>query len=284
MTTTDSIKREAGARAKSPLPGQLCNLPLFRPAAVKMLKLLSRENTDFSEITRILECDPGFSAEVLTLANSSLYGGYCQINTVLRAVVVLGAERIKSLTMTTAMREFLRNLPQTPELHACWSHSRACALMAEELAPAFRVARDQAYTAGLMHDVGRFGLLAGCGKDYATLLARGFDTPAALLEAERENFGFDHCEAGARLEETWRLPAELAEATEAHHLDLPQASTLGTLVRAACLLASAFGFPTIRYREAPEPEEIAAGLPGRPHRLDNLQLRLQEKFYSLDLA
>ena len=66
----------------------------------------------------------------------------------LRAVVVLGAERIKSLTMTTAMREFMRNLPQTPELHCCWSHSRACALMAKELAPAFRVARDQASRPG----------------------------------------------------------------------------------------------------------------------------------------
>ena len=105
-----------------------------------------------------------------------------------------------------------------------------------------------------MHDVGRFGLLAGCGKAYATLLASGFDTPAALLEAERENFGFDHCEAGARLEETWRLPGELAEATAAHHLELPQASTLATLVRAACRLA--FG---IRLSDDPLPGGAGAG-------------------------
>lgn len=284
MTTTESTTLDARRRAEEPLPKQLCNLPLFRPAAVKMLKLLARENTDFSEITRILECDPGFSAEVLTLANSSLYGGYCQINTVLRAVVVLGAERIKALTMTTAMREFMRNLPQTPELHACWSHSRACALMAEELAPGFGVARDQAYTAGLMHDVGRFGLLAGYGKDYAALLAKGFDSAAELLEAEREQFGFDHCEAGARLEQTWRLPAELADTTAAHHTEPERARTPAALVYTACRLVAAFGFPTTRYRQAPPLEEIAGGLPGRPPRLDELQLRLQEKFYSLDLA
>ncbi len=259
---------------------------MFRPVALKMLKLLSKDNVDFNEVTRVLQADPGFAAEILTLANSALYAGYSQVHTVMRALVVLGIDRVKTLTMTVAMRAFMRSMNQTADLQDCWSHSRACALLGEELAGSYDISRDRAYTGGLMHDLGRFGLLAGSSREYEILLARPFDTPAQVLEAEREQFGFDHCQAGELLARTWRLPSSLSVVTGSHHAEItgPVEDNLIPLTQTACRLAGLLGFPSVRYCQPPDIEKILDGLPGHRRNAQDLQLRLQEKFNALDLA
>lgn len=265
------------------LPALLCDLPMFRPVALKMLKVLSREDSHFGDVSRILESDPGFAAEVLTAANSSLYAVRSPVSTLLRAIVVLGAERVKTLTLTVAMRAFLR-LPRTEELRRTWRHSRACALLAEELAEAYGVAEDFAYTAGLMHDVGRFGLLAGSAESYGMLLASPFDSPLEVLEAERARFGFDHSQAGQLLVRTWRLAPELARVAGGHHAAAP-GGTEGVLalIGMACPLAAAFGFPAVLYGRQQSAGELTAVLPGRRRTVAELHTRLEEKFHSLDL-
>jgi len=73
------------------------------------------------------------------------------------AMALLGLDRIKSLAVTVAMRGFLGK--PNPLIYQCWQHSVACALVCQELSPIFGLSGDRAYTAGLMHDIGRLGLL-----------------------------------------------------------------------------------------------------------------------------
>ncbi len=282
--TVHPRSRTAPTEAHPPLSGVLCELPMFRPVAVRMLKVLSQEEPNFVEVVRILESDPGFAAEILTAANSALYA-HSQVHTLIRAMQVLGTDLIKALTMSVAMRAFLKQFPQTEEMRKCWRHSRASALLGEEIASAFAVQKDRAYIAALMHDVGRFGLLAGSSSTYAKLLALGYDSPLELLSAERERLGFDHAQAGSLLITTWRLPSELAGVAGTHHHECGEEAEIGMprLVRTACRLATAFGFESVRYGRQADPEEIAAELPGRRRSAENLFETLQERFNALAL-
>src|SRR5208283_966801 len=83
------------AKAAARPPEQLCKLPVSRPVTVRLLSLLSSEDADAAKVTALLKSDPAFSAEVLTLANSSLYARRSHIDTVQRAVVALGMERTR---------------------------------------------------------------------------------------------------------------------------------------------------------------------------------------------
>jgi len=241
----------------------LCQLPVFGPVALKMLKLLADEEAEVRGIAGLLRSDPGLSSEVLAVANSAFYGTPHHIDNLARAILVLGFERTRSLTLTIALRSFTRHPSNVQVMKGCWQHSLAAALLAEELAPLYDIAKDQAYTAALIHDVGRLGLLRAYGERYAPVFAARHDTVADCLESERVLFEMDHCQAGLLLTQRWGFPSEYSRAAACHHGEGPAAKQdLVSLVHTACLLADALGFPSVTIAEAPSAAAIAAQLPG----------------------
>jgi HD-like signal output (HDOD) protein len=176
-------------------PERLCKLPVFRPVAVRLLSVLAQEDVDVHHVTNLLNSDPAFSAEILTLANSSLYARHNRIDTVQRAIVCLGIERTRAFAATVALQGMVCSIKSKTAVQDCWQHSRATAIVAEWLAPFYRVHPEQAYTAALMHDIGRLGMLAAY-PEYPLLLASASGSPQDLLERERTCCSVNHCEAG----------------------------------------------------------------------------------------
>lgn len=168
VTAKGRVPRDAKAPARP--PEQLCKLPVFRPVTVRLLSLLSSEDADAAKVTALLKSDPAFSAEVLTLANSSLYARRNRIDTVQRAVVTLGMERTRALAVTVAMHGMVRGIKNKGPGLDCWRHSRAAAIAAQWLAPFYRIHAEQAYTVGLMHDIGRLGMLSAY-PEYSALIS-----------------------------------------------------------------------------------------------------------------
>ena len=221
---------------------RLCKLPVFRPVTVRLLSLLSSEDADITQVTDLLNSDPAFSAEILTLANSSLYARHNHIDTVHRAVVALGIERTRSLAVTVALHGMVRGIKSKGAGQDCWRHSRATAIAARFLAPFYRVQAEQAYTAGLMHDIGRLGMLSAY-PEYPVLLSSATGSTQDLLDREKSTFLTDHCEAGLILTRIWGLPAEFSDTASQHHAPLTgEIGDRTDLVRLACLFAQALGF------------------------------------------
>jgi HD-like signal output (HDOD) protein len=253
-----------GPEASAETYRSLCRLPVFRPVALKLLKTLALGEPDVREVTRLLEADPGLSAEVMTLANSALYGSKTPVRTIARAVTVLGLERMQSIALTVAMQSFTRALGDNEESRSTWRHSLGCAFAAEELAGAYGASREAGYMAGLMHDLGRFGLMAAYPCLAAGSFSAAYENSAHVLAVERQLFGMDHAEAGACLTQVWGLPAEFQTVAGRHHDDAAAADTgVAGLVRAACMTADAVGYEAVRKVAAPGVDEIVAGLPER---------------------
>jgi HD-like signal output (HDOD) protein len=250
-----SSQRALGAEA-------LCKIPVFRPVAIKLLSLLTSEEVDVFEVTGLLNSDPGFSVEVLTLANSAAYSLPNSVSTVARAVVVLGLERTRELVTRAALQGMVRGMGENAAMQDCWMHSRAAAALAAWLAPYYHVHPDQAYTVALMHDIGRLGLLSAHGSRYADLLGRITGTNENLMDVERMLFLVDHCQAGAWLTRTWGLPPEFQESSANHHKRV--AGTLedhSDLTACACALAQSLGFRAARLIEAEPAEAILERAP-----------------------
>jgi putative nucleotidyltransferase with HDIG domain len=272
-------------------PWALSTPPPFPAVAMKVLELLGQEDVDVRQVVRWLQADAVFSGEMLRVANSALYGTSGQIRSVHHATITLGLDFVKALAVTVGLRAYVKSAMKAPVLRRCWSHSLACGMFSQELATACFMKGDEAYTAGLLHDIGRLGLLAAYPLEYANVLNVAVEYSFDVLHCERELFDIDHCEAGAWLAEQWKLPPELG-VIAAHHHDDPVAIDPGkkpdllAIVRLGCRLADALDFSVVKTREPGDLAQILGYLPEAarlrfPKDIEALKTRVADRIQAL---
>jgi HD-like signal output (HDOD) protein len=236
----------------------LSKIPAFPPVVLRALDLLSNDSTKIPELARLISSDATLSAQVLRMANSALFGYISQIESVQHGVVALGLSRLQSLIMTVATTNYMRGAFHTEALTRCWRHMLACAVLCRELARASGEEADRAYTLGLLHDIGRLGLLVGYPKAYQEILDEAHRDAVSLLDLEKRRFGIDHCEAGRLLMAHWGLPQGILVATGRHH-DPPQGGPFDLLhiVYSACRLADLLGYFVVPPLQSSTFDELA---------------------------
>jgi putative nucleotidyltransferase with HDIG domain len=243
-------------------PWALEGLPPFPPVATRIIEVLSQDDAVLRQIAELIRMDAAFTAEVLRLANSAAYGFRGRVDNVAQAIVLLGTERVKALTMTVALGIYTSAGKKNQTLRGCWLHSLASAFLADELAAPCGLNKDRAYTAGLLHDIGRLGLLVTYPAEYANLTAVAIEHSIDVLEVERGMFDIDHCQAGAWLAKEWNFPPELQEVIGNHHGATPQGETdLCWLVNFVCRLADTLGFQVMTPLRPYTYDELLSELP-----------------------
>ena len=243
------------------MPAKLANVPPFPSVAMKLLSLLSNENSNFTSIAACIGTDPALAGRLIKRANAADLASYCEARNVLQAVSALGMERTRELSLAIATRGYAQPAIKTEIFRPCWSHTVACALAASEIARHCGLRPAEAYTAGLLHDIGRLGLLTAYPTEYETIVAEVAGHPKNLIGLERERFGVDHVQAGEWLAQQWNLPESIVEIV-ARHAETPvKPLTELAVVQIASRLADLLGFPVIQSEKVPELDEIAAILP-----------------------
>ena len=249
-------------------PRSLRDLPPFPAIALKIMRLLALEDTETSEIVQTLSADPVFSGELLHMANSPLFGLPRQVLTNRSAVVILGRDRLRSVTMSVALRSYTRTPRTQAPFRKWWRHSLATALLTDGLADACTFHSGYSYTAGLVHSIGLLGFMTLYPKRYGKLF-RTAEVETAR-EMERSLFGLDRAEASKLMMEDWGFPEELITPAALLNEEPDEEQTLATLVQLGCRLAETLGFQCL-HRDCPwEIDEIAEQLPA-PFR-EKLQL------------
>lgn len=230
------------------VPWELLTLPAFPSASTKALQLLSESDTRLLELYQVVASDPSFCSEVLRIANSPLFALPSKVRNLTQAAMLLGFERLKGVAVTIGIRSYLRDLLEVPALQACWRHSLACAIIAEEATSCTSMRFDDGYTAGILHDLGRIALAALRPNDYARLLQEAQSQPWDIRQRERDLFGIDHCEAGKSLISAWRLPEELVAITSGHHDQVNGCKRfdLSAIVHYSCRFADVLGFHAVK--------------------------------------
>jgi putative nucleotidyltransferase with HDIG domain len=244
-------------------PWALDELPPFPWVAQRLMATVSKEDVDIHEVGKLIAAEPVFATRVLQLANSPLFALERQVRTISHAIVLLGLDRVKAITFTRALQDFVTPALRIKALRACWQNCLATALLADKLARAARMDADFAYVAGLLRDIGRLALLVKYPEPYSNLLAVSGEERFDLLMMERELFEIDHCEAGTWLMEQLPFPPELAEIIAQHHHELEHDGfRMLHLAQCADRLADALGFGVLgEAQQGPTVEEALEHLP-----------------------
>lgn len=198
--------------------GGLVTLP---DVFIRINQLVENPNSSTADIAKAVSQDPSFTVRLLRVANSPFYGFPSTIDTVSKAVSVIGTSQIRNLALSMSAASTFAGLPNNlVSMDNFWHHSLYCALVARILARQARKCDPEAlFTAGLLHDIGEliiFNRLPEQAKESLLLVLDQVDD-LPVYQAERQIIGFDHAQVGGELARQWGLPPLLEECIAYHH-------------------------------------------------------------------
>lgn len=217
------------------------NLPSLPLVVMELLSSLDQEDVNIDVLVHKIAQDQALTAKTLRLANSSFYGMARQISAIHEAIAILGFRTVRNLATTAALiGAFSGGVHPRFNITSFWRHSIATAVCARELAIPLHLNPDHAYTAGLLHDIGRLVLLSQFRSNYEATMDYRALHDCSLLSAELAVLGVDHSAIGYELTRHWKFPESMQKAVANHHeRQLQNLPELSLLIIAANTIAHA---------------------------------------------
>lgn len=209
----------------------------------RVLQLLKDPEFDIHDIETLLEADPGLSASILRLVNSSAYGLSQSVTSLRQAITLLGARSLRLAVLSFGLVDRLTRGAPAEVYDDFWRRALTTAVAASRLCRMERSANpDEAYCAGLLAEIGVLGLCQVNTKQYVRLYL-SHRHAEGLTAAEELRYGFDHAAFGKCLLERWGLPEPLPEAAGNHHRALEGTGPVQQAVYAGTLLGEILWAP-----------------------------------------
>ena len=209
-------------------------LPTPPGAALAFLQTLAREDASMDELAELVRREPALAARILNVANSAAFHASGELRSLKQILQVLGVRTLHSIAASIAVREAFSAPPGTRagDFDGFWRHSLMVAELAQAVAYETGLASpEEAYLAGLLHDVGELLLLGGLRANYGKLLTDAAGAEMTLVALEQAALQTDHAAVGAWLVERWRLPSFTADALLFHHHSLEEVALADPLTR-----------------------------------------------------
>lgn len=198
---------------------------------LRLLQIVDNESTTTGELAKLVSQDPGLSTRILSVANSPALRRGTELHSLDNCLIALGTRLVRSIATCLSIQNLFdrRSNLSSNDLSGFWSHSLLVAELSRDLAASAGYAHpDEAYLAGLLHDIGQLILLSALGEPYAQLLAADADENS-LQTMEIARFGTHHGEIGTWLADKWQLDSSFADGILFHHATLDQIITAGEL-------------------------------------------------------
>lgn len=214
--------RQAIESGRAPSPPQVL---------LRLLQMVDDDSATMAELARLVEQDAGLCTRVLTAANSPAIRRGNPMRSIENCLQALGTRLVRSLATCLSVQSLFdeRTATRVIDLSAFWTHSLLTAELSRSLAASSAYPRpDEAYLAGLLHDVGQLLLLSALGGPYLQILV-ACPSEAALSAMESERLGVHHGEIGTWLADQWQLDSSLADGILFHHLPGEQIVTAAQL-------------------------------------------------------
>lgn len=196
---------------------------------LKISDMIAENTASAQEFSEVIMRDPSLAARVLKLVNSSYYSLPSQVDTLSRAVTVLGMHELSSIAYSMcAVQSFSRISSAVTNMNTFWRHGVYCGLAAKAIAERVNCLNtERLFVAGLLHDIGTLTINARFPEIAEETIFKASGSEDTLALAEHEALGFDHAYLGALMLENWNLPEATCDAIRFHHQ--PQAARITTL-------------------------------------------------------
>lgn len=215
-------------------------LPALPQAVREVMQALERDDISVDRCVHLIEQDPALAARTLRVANSAFYGMPGRVARIGDAVTLLGLRAVSGVLLAVSLGHQLDTSRCIGfSSRSAWRHGMATALAARLLAPRLALDADEAFVAGLLHDIGKLVLAAHFPQAGAQALALARSADVSDLEAEQATLGLDHARIGAELAAHWRFPPAVSQAVLHHHAPADSADDLVCRLAGVIQLANA---------------------------------------------
>lgn len=194
--------------------------PVSLPEAFIQINRLTQDpNSSVADISRVAETDIGLSSRLLKIVNSPYYGFPSSIDSISRAVTIIGTQDLRDLMLaTTTIDLFTDKEHKHKHIKQIWRHSLYCAVNARLLAEAIKQQHtERFFVSGLLHDIGRLILFQGIPETTHQAINQSRETGQDVLMIEQSLLGFTHTDIGCRIAAQWNLPDNIIETIAYHH-------------------------------------------------------------------
>lgn len=272
-------------REPKALIAQAPEVPSLPDIFIRLDQAINDPRCSLSDISHIIGSDTGLSARLLRLANSAFYSFPAKIDTITRALTLVGTRQLRDLVLATAViRTFKKVPPRLADMDAFWRHSVAVGVAARIIAIYQReVNVEHYYVAGILHDIGRLVQYLLIPDECVMCYEIANSRTLPLYQAEREHLGFDHADTGHALLAEWNLPTSLIDPVAHHHR--PSQSVAypreAAVLHLADIVANAFGFGSSGEHLVPPLDDAAWNLLQIPAvQMDSILRQVEQQYWT----
>lgn len=220
---------------------QLVSLPELY---LKLKKIIDQGDYSLADITQLISLDPGLSARLLRIANSSYFGFAAQIESVHHAISILGVQQLHDLVLATSVADSLGKYGCAEmDMKLYWQRSVYCAICSKQLASSCNlIDSERLFVIGLLNDIGHLMMYQAIPELAQQAYHDSVESGRPLHIVEQEVLGFDYAMLAGELLKQWQLPANMAEVLEFHMQPEAGADQLleTSIVHIAALMAKSF--------------------------------------------
>lgn len=211
---------------------------------LRIVELADSADSSTHDFVTVISEDISLSARLMKLVNSAFFGYPSKVDTLSRAVTIIGIKQLQDLALATSVFDMFKNIDnELVSMEAFWRHSIACGVIARILANYRREFNvERAFVSGLLHDIGRLAMFMLIPNEMKSVFDAAQAQNRLLYQAERQVLGFTQADVGGELLKQWKLPEQIVFAVKYQHR--PTASIRFkvdiALIHLADLIASAW--------------------------------------------
>lgn len=195
------------------------SFPVLPATVIRLMEVTSNPESSAQDVMETILPDQSLCLTVLKFANSVLFGRPERVDSLTKAIAFLGFDEVKNIALSKALLNSFGDLEKRHHfyLEKFWEHSFVCGMAARHIAYDLRLRKDVAFTAGLIHDIGKLIILRSFEDEYAPEKWMMEFSSEENLENELRVFSFTHDMVGGQLLKKWNFPENLVTAVAYHH-------------------------------------------------------------------
>jgi len=230
--TLEGLEGKYRSTPEEILGGEEAALASMPALLAELVEIINNPRCSSLEIARVVERDTALTARLLRIVNSPFYGFPSKIDTISRAVTVIGSRQLTTLAVGVAAIHSFQGIPaELMDMRAFWTHSLMCGFACRILASHTNTPNSERFfVSGLLHDIGRLALYKNRPQESAEVLAASLALGESGERVERKAFGLDHGTLGGYLLKTWSFPVVLENAVRYHHTPMSSPSFRETAI------------------------------------------------------
>jgi putative nucleotidyltransferase with HDIG domain len=217
---------------------------------IKLSKLISDENSTMQDFEKMIKMDPTLVLRILRGANSPYYGLRQKVNSISRAVVIIGINNLRNMIVTEGLKSLFKSKSSKKAFsrNRLWLHCAAVSICSQMIMERiFGLNGEDAFLCGILHDIGMI-VEDQTAPDLFSKVCNSYnENSKPITDYEKEIVGTDHCEIGFLLAKDWQLPIDVQEGIQLHHktLDHVSPSSLTGVIQLAEYIASQLDYTAI---------------------------------------